>query len=39
MGDFMNLRVWQKAKESSIKIYQITNKGDFRHNKLIKWSI
>jgi len=29
MGDFRRLKVWQKAKDLSILIYQFTSDGDF----------
>ena len=29
MGDFRQLKVWQKAKDLSILIYQFTSDGDF----------
>lgn len=29
MGNFKNLRVWQKSKDTAIEIYKITNKGNF----------
>ncbi len=29
MGDFTELRVWQKAKELAVYIYKVTDKGKF----------
>jgi len=29
MGDFTELRVWQKSKDLAVYIYQVTDKGRF----------
>ena len=30
MGNFMNLRVWQLAKEVAVRIYQLTKESEFK---------
>lgn len=30
MGNFRNLRVWQKSKELAVEIYKLTNEESFK---------
>lgn len=36
MGNFKELRVWQKGKDLAVKIYKITNEGEFKNDFRLK---
>ena len=36
MGNFRDLQVWQKSKDMAVKIYNITNKNEFKKDYSLK---